>query len=29
MEHEGDDFTNREGCIRYSFLRIIQETGGL
>ena len=29
MEHEGDNYTNRDWCIRYSNKRIIKRTGGL
>ena len=29
MEHEGDDYTNRDWCIRYSNYRTIKRTGGL
>ena len=29
MEHEGDDYTNRDWCFRYSNKRIIKRTGGL
>ena len=29
MEHESDDYTNRDWCIRYCNLRTIKGTGGL
>ena len=29
MEHEGDDYTNRDWCFLYSHRRIIKGTGGL
>ena len=29
MEHEGDDYTNRDRCVLYSHQRIIKGTGGL
>ena len=29
MEHEGDNYTNRDWCFRYSNLKIIKGTGGL
>ena len=29
MEHEGDNFTNRNWCFWYSHQRIIKENGGL
>ena len=29
MEHEGDNYTNRDWCFWYSHQRIIQGTGGL
>ena len=29
MEHEGDNYTNRDWCFRYSHQRIIKGTGGL
>ena len=29
MEHEGDNYTNRDGSFRYSCQRIIKGTGGL
>ena len=29
MEHEGDNYTNREWCFWYSHQRIIKGTGGL
>ena len=29
MEHDGNDYTNRDWCFRYSNKRIIKRTGGL
>ena len=29
MEHEGDNYTNRDWCFWYSHQRIIKRTGGL
>ena len=29
MEHEGDDYTNRDWCFQYSNKVIIKRTGGL
>ncbi len=29
MEHEGDDYTNRDWCFWYSYQSIINGTGGL
>ena len=29
MKHEGDDYSNRDWCFRYSNKRIIKRTGGL
>ena len=29
MEHEGDDYTSRDWCIRYKYLRTIKGTEGL
>ena len=29
MEHEGDDYINRDWCIRYSNKRIVKATGRL
>ena len=29
MEHEGDNYTNRDWCFQYSRQRIIKGTGGL